>query len=165
MNTMRNPAPSLSGWSRLAAAALPVLAAWGAASLGTPAGTAWFQALPKPGFTPPGWVFGPVWTILYVIMIYCAWRILGLPRSREQTRALVLFYAQLVLNAAWSFAFFVVQSPLAGFVVIAALFGVVVAAILAFWRIDRVSAALFIPYAAWLAYAGAVNLGIVVLAQ
>jgi translocator protein len=163
MNAMGNPAPSMPLWPRLAAAALPVLAAWGAASLATPAGTAWFQALPKPGFTPPAWVFGPVWTVLYLMMIYVGWRLLGLPSSRGRSRALVIFYAQLAVNAAWSFAFFVGQSPLAGLVVIGLLTALVLAAIVAFSRIDRVSGALFVPYALWLLYAGAINLGIVLM--
>jgi translocator protein len=164
MNTMRNPAPPLSKWPRLAAAALPVLAAWGAASLGTPAGMGWYQALDKPAFTPPGWVFGPVWTVLYAMMIYVAWRLLGLAPSRGRTRALVIFYVQLVLNAAWSFAFFYAQSPIGGLVVIAALTACVLAAIVAFWKVDRLCGMLFIPYALWLFFAGAINLGIVILA-
>lgn len=163
MNTMRNRAPSLSFWPRLAAAALPVLTAWGAAALGTPAGMDWYQTLQKPAFTPPGWVFGPVWTVLYAVMIYVAWRLLGLAPRSERTRALVIFYGQLVLNAGWSFAFFFAQSPIGGLVVIGALTAFVLAAIWAFWRIDRVSAILFIPYALWLFFAGAINLGIVIL--
>lgn len=163
MNTMRNPAPPLSIWPRLAAAVLPVLAAWGAASLGTPSGMAWYQALDKPVFTPPGWVFGPAWTVLYAIMIYVAWRLLGLAPSRGRTRALVIFYVQLVLNAAWSFAFFYAQSPIAGLVVIAALTACVLAAIVAFRKVDRLGGMLFIPYALWLFFAGAINLGVVIL--
>jgi translocator protein len=163
MSTMGKPAQGTSPWLRLAAAALPVIAAWGAASLATPAGTAWFQELPKPGFTPPAWMFGPVWTVLYLMMIYVAWRILGLPASRGRSRALVIFYLQLVVNAAWSFAFFVGQSPIAGLVVIGLLTALVLGAIVAFWRVDRPSGVLFIPYAAWLLYAGAINLGIVLM--
>ena len=163
MNTMRNHAPSLSFWPRLAAAALPVIATWLAASLGTPAGMGWYQALSKPAFTPPGWVFGQVWTVLYAMMIYVAWRLLGLAPSRERMQALVIFYAQLVLNAGWSFAFFFAQSPIAGLVVIALLTAIVLAAILAFWKVDRLSGILFIPYAIWLFFAGAINLGVVIL--
>ncbi|HSP25956.1 MAG TPA: TspO/MBR family protein [Saliniramus sp.] len=164
MNTMRNPAPPLSRWPRLAAAVLPVLLTWGAASIGTPAGMDWYQTLTKPDFTPPGWVFGPAWTLLYAFMIYVAWRLLGLPESRGRTRALVIFYGQLVLNAGWSFAFFYAQSPIGGLVVIAALTACVLAAIRVFWPIDRLSGILFIPYALWLFFAGAINLGIVILA-
>lgn len=163
MNTMRKHAPSLSFWPRLAAAGLPVIVTWLAASLGTPAGMSWYQALEKPGFTPPGWVFGPVWTALYAMMIYVAWRLLGLVPSRERTRSLVIFYAQLVLNAGWSFAFFFAQSPIGGLVVIALLTACVLAAIRAFWKIDRLSGMLFIPYAIWLFFAGAINLGVVIL--
>ena len=163
MNTMRNRTPSRSFWPRLAASALPVFATWIAASLGTPAGMEWYQAIPKPAFAPPGWVFGPVWTALYAMMIYVAWRLLGLAPSRERTSALVVFYGQLVLNAGWSFAFFSAQSPIGGLVVIAALTALVLAAIRAFWRIDMVSGILFLPYALWLFFAGAINLGIVVL--
>ncbi|MCC5979889.1 MAG: tryptophan-rich sensory protein [Salinarimonas sp.] len=149
---------------RLAAAILPVVAAWGFAALATTPGTAWFQTLEKPFFNPPNWVFGPVWTLLYLAMIYAAWRILGLPASRRRQRALVLFYVQLGFNALWSVAFFTLQSPGFGLVVIAILLALILAMIVAFRPLDRVAAWLMVPYALWVAYASALNLGIVVLA-
>ncbi|MCG6121753.1 MAG: tryptophan-rich sensory protein [Microvirga sp.] len=149
---------------RLAAAAGPVVAAWAIAGLATAPGTEWYRDLPQPSFAPPGWVFAPVWTLLYLAMIAVAWRLLGLEPSRERSRALALFYGQLVLNALWSVAFFTFQSPVAGLVVLAALTACVLAAIRVFAPLDRTSSLLFTPYAAWVVFASALNLGIVVLA-
>lgn len=149
---------------RLAASAGPVILAWASAGLATAPGSEWYRSLEQPSFAPPGWVFGPVWTLLYVGMIIAAWRLLGLEASRERTRALVLFYAQLLLNALWSFAFFAFQSPAAGLVVLAALTALVLAAIRVFAPLDRTAALLFVPYAAWVVFASALNLGILVLA-
>jgi len=149
---------------RLAASAGPVIAAWAIAGLATAPGTEWYRTLEQPSFAPPGWVFAPVWTVLYLAMIVVAWRLLGLPPSRARTGALALFYGQLVLNAFWSVAFFTFQSPVAGLVVLTALTACVLAAIYAFAQLDRASSLLFTPYAAWVAFASALNLGIVVLA-
>lgn len=149
---------------RLAAAAGPVALAYAVAALGTAPGTEWYRSLEQPSFAPPGWAFGPVWTLLYAAMIVAGWRLLGLPASPGRTRALALFYAQLVFNAFWSVAFFTFQSPAAGLVVLCALTALVLAAIRIFHPLDRAASLLFVPYAAWVVFASALNLGIVVLA-
>lgn len=154
---------SMGGPWRLLAAAGPVIAASALAGFATTPDTEWYRSLAQPSFAPPPWLFGPVWTVLYVFMIVAGWRLLGAPRTPARDRALALFYGQLVLNAAWSYAFFALQSPAAGLVVLAALTACVLAAIRAFAPIDRVAAALFAPYAAWAGFASALNLGIVVL--
>jgi benzodiazapine receptor len=153
-----------SRWLRLAAAILPVIAAWGIAGLATTPGTAWYQGLDRPFFTPPDWLFGPVWTILYIAMMVAAWRVLGAPPSRRKRRAMGIFYLQLAFNALWSIAFFTLQSPVSGVLVIAALLALILAMIVAFRPLDRIAAWLMVPYAVWVAYASALNLGIVVLA-
>jgi benzodiazapine receptor len=149
---------------RLAAAILPVIIAWGIAGLATTPGMTWYQELERPFFTPPDWLFGPVWTILYLAMMVAAWRVLGCAPSRRKHRAMTLFYLQLVFNALWSVAFFTAQSPAFGLIVIAILLALILAMIVAFRPLDRIAAWLMVPYGVWVAYASALNLGIVVLA-
>ena len=121
----------------------------------------WYAGLEKPAFTPPNWLFGPVWALLYAMMAVAAWRVWrtqGEPELRR--RALAVFGAQLALNCIWSFAFFGAESPLAGLLVILALEALILWTILLFARLDRTAALLMAPYAAWVAYAAALNLAI-----
>jgi tryptophan-rich sensory protein len=74
----------------------------------------WYAGLAKPSFNPPNWVFGPVWTTLYLLMAFSAWRILRLPGTPERRWALGLFFVQLAMNAAWSWMFFAANNPLLG---------------------------------------------------
>lgn len=169
MNAMRMDAPGLpQGKSRLAplpraaAAILPVLVAAVAGSLATtPEIPGWYAGLIKPGFTPPNWVFGPAWTLLYCLMAYAVWRVLSLPgETPGRGAALKAFWVQLALNGLWSFAFFAAHSPAAGLAVIAALWLAIAATIRLFWPLDRIAGALLLPYIAWVSYASALNLAI-----
>lgn len=118
----------------------------------------WYAGLAKPGFTPPNWAFAPAWTFLYVLMAYAAWRVLSLPaRTAGRSGALAAFFVQLALNAGWSCAFFGLQNPLAGMIVIALLLGAIVLTIRRFGALDRVASLLLVPYLAWVAYASALN--------
>ena len=93
----------------------------------------WYAGLVKPSFNPPNWVFGPVWTTLYLLMAFAVWRILRLPNASFEHRwALGLFFAQLALNAAWSWMFFAANNPLLGLINIVPQFLVILATILAF---------------------------------
>ncbi len=144
---------------RLLIAVLPVVAVSVAGSLVTRDNIpTWYAGLAKPGFSPPNWLFAPVWTTLYALMAYALWRILSLPGSTPgRTGAVVIFFVQLALNSAWSFAFFGAQSPLSGLVVIAALIVAILATIAAFWRLDRIAAWLLAPYLAWVCFATLLN--------
>lgn len=144
------------------AAALPVAATAMSAALATRSRVAtWYTALEKPSFTPPNGVFAPVWTVLFAMMGYAVWRIIKLPRSvPERKSALAWFYIQLVLNAGWSWAFFGLTSPAAGAGTIVALLAALLATINLFWRIDRVAAALLVPYAFWVGYATYLTFGV-----
>lgn len=144
---------------RFLIAVLPVVAVSVAGSLvTTPNIPTWYAGLAKPGFTPPNWLFGPVWTTLYVMMAYAIWRILSLPKDQPgRTAAVAAFFVQLALNSLWSFAFFGARSPVAGLVVIAALIVAILATIRAFWPLDRLAAWLLVPYLAWVSYATALN--------
>lgn len=114
----------------------------------------WYRSLDKPVFNPPDWVFGPVWSVLYVLIGIAGARCWA---RRPAGLAMQVWFAQLALNFAWTFAFFTLESlPLALAIALAML-----AAILVFirlsWRSDRLSAVLFIPYAAWVAFAALLN--------
>lgn len=151
-----------SAWRRGLLAVLPVVAASVLGSLvTTPRIPTWYADLAKPGFTPPNGVFAPVWTTLFAMMAYAAWRILSRPRGEPgRGPALIAFYAQLVLNVLWSFAFFGARSPALGLLVIAGLLVGIVATIRLFWPLDRLAAWLLVPYLAWVAYATALNVAI-----
>jgi benzodiazapine receptor len=124
----------------------------------TPKIATWYAGLAKPSFTPPGWLFGPVWTLLYILMgiaLYLVWR-KGLAVSGVRT-ALAVFAAQLVLNAAWSYAFFGAESPLAGLVVIVALWAAIAISIALFAPLSRAAALLLVPYILWVSFASVLN--------
>ena len=108
---------------------------------------AWYSSLSKPGWTPPSWVFGPVWTALYVMMgvaSYRVWRAGG---------SLRLYIVQLALNFAWSLIFFKAHDLGLATVDIAALWVAVAATTIQFWRVDPVAGYLMLPYLAWTSYA------------
>jgi tryptophan-rich sensory protein len=119
--------------------------------------TTWYPTLIKPAWTPPDWVFGPVWTGLYLLMAVAAWLV-----WRERARApvgaaLTLHGAQLVLNVAWSGLFFGLRDPGAGMVGVAALWLAIGATLAAFWRARRLAGVLMLPSLAWVSYAARLN--------
>ncbi len=129
-----------------------------------PAIAGWYATLRKPLFTPPDWVFAPVWITLYSIMgvaAYLVWR-KGFA-EKQVRRSLILFAGQLVLNALWSWVFFGLRSPLAGFIEISLLSVVLIFTIQRFFKISRVAGAMLIPYFFWVAFASGLNLSIWVL--
>lgn len=114
----------------------------------------WYATLVKPAFQPPNWLFGPVWTTLYVMMAFAAWRVLRLPAGTPgKGRALTIYHVQLLLNLLWSCVFFGLQSPLGGIVVILPLLALIVATIALFRPLNRVAANLLWPYLAWVSFA------------
>jgi len=135
-----------------------VLLAGGVGSLTPP--DAWYAALEKPPLNPPGWVFGPVWTTLYVLMAVAAW-LVWRERWRSPVVLPLLFYGvQLFLNAIWSPLFFGMHRPdLALVDLIAMWFAIAVTSFL-FWRIRALAGAMLIPYMAWVTFAGYLNAGI-----
>lgn len=121
----------------------------------------WYQALDKPVFTPPNWLFGPVWTLLYALMGIAAFLVWREGTDRRDVRtALGLFVAQLVLNGIWTPIFFGAQQIAGGAVVIVALLVVIALTIRAFFRVSRVAGWLLVPYILWVGYATALNLSI-----
>jgi benzodiazapine receptor len=120
----------------------------------------WYAGLEKPSFNPPNWIFGPVWTTLYVSMAFALWRILRAPASGPRRTALILFFLQLALNAAWSWLFFAAHSPILGLLDIVPQLVVIVLTISAFYRLDRLAAWCLVPLAAWVSFATLLNLSI-----
>lgn len=119
----------------------------------------WYPTLVKPSWNPPAWVFGPVWTALYVLMAVAAWRVWR-RQGPGRRRALFLFFGQLFLNGLWSFLFFGAQSPGLALVDIAALWLALATTALAFFSRDRLAGILMIPYLAWVSFAAVLNLAI-----
>ena len=123
----------------------------------------WYADLQKPSFAPPNWVFAPVWVSLYILMgvaLYLVWRSAGEVRVRP---AVAAFIVQLALNALWSPAFFGLQSPLAGLIVIVPLWLAILATILAFLNVSKGAALLLVPYMLWVGFAVVLNFGFLVL--
>jgi len=123
--------------------------------------TTWYPTLTKPAFTPPNWVFAPVWTILYGMMGLAAFLVWHRGPSRPRVRwALTAFGAQLALNAGWSFAFFGARSPALGLVVIVGLWGLLAWTVDRFFRVRAAAGWLLVPYLLWVSYALALNAAI-----
>jgi tryptophan-rich sensory protein len=133
----------------------------GSATSGT-AIAQWYPTLAKPWFTPSSWVFGPVWTVLYVMMgtaAFLVWR-----RRREgRGLALLVFAIQLVFNALWSPAFFGLRSIIAGMIVIVLLLIAVAVTTALFFRQSKVAGILMLPYLAWTSFATILNLSFLLL--
>ncbi len=120
----------------------------------------WYSALTKPSWTPPNWIFGPVWTVLYIAMAVAAWlvwRQKGLPGARG---ALVLFALQLGFNVAWSWLFFGLRNPGLGFLDILLLWIAIAVTLVVFWRKSVAAGVLLVPYLAWVTFATALNFSI-----
>jgi len=146
-------------WFKLIIALLICQVAGGIGSIFTmPAIGVWFATLQKPIFSPPNWIFGPVWTILFILMgiaLYLVWS-----KSKEQkgrNEAIVFFYLQLILNIGWSFCFFYLHNPLAGLLEIFVLWFFILLTIIYFYKISKPAAYLLLPYIFWVSFAAILN--------
>lgn len=136
--------------------------------LGTPftisAIPTWYATLNKPFFSPPNWIFGPVWTLLYFLMgiaFYLIWK-QGLNNEKVKTAAL-FFLAQLMLNFIWSPIFFGLRAPLLGLITIVAMWVMIVITMKKFYPLSRLAYYLLVPYLLWVSFATLLNGAIVVL--
>jgi len=129
------------------------------ASIVTDPGTSdWYANLNKPFFNPPGWVFGPVWTVLYILMAVSAGLVWQRGLGGANVRlALALYLVQLVLNGLWTPLFFGAKMPLLAFINIVLLWAAIILAILAFFRISKIAALLMAPYLVWTTFAAVLN--------
>jgi tryptophan-rich sensory protein len=114
----------------------------------------WYAGLAKPSFNPPAWLFGPVWTVLYIVIAIAGWRVWQRDRSGWPMRD---WGAQLALNFLWTPLFFAAHQVGLALVVILLMLAAILAFIATAWRLDRVAAWLFVPYAAWVAFASLLN--------
>lgn len=126
----------------------------------TPAIPGWYATLPRPSWTPPSWVFGPVWTLLYTLMAIAAWLVWRRRNVTAVTVPITLFAVQLGLNLAWTLIFFGRRQVGLGLFDIVLLWVAILATIIAFWRVSRAAAGLMIPYLLWVSYAATLNYGI-----
>ena len=133
---------------------------WTASSVGD-----WYAALKKPAWTPPGWLFGPVWTVLYLMMAVAAWLVWREHGFAAAAVPLGLFALQLALNVAWSGLFFGLRNPGAAMADLTLLWLAILATLLSFVPLSRPAAALLIPYLFWVTFAGALNWAICRLNQ
>jgi len=120
-------------------------------------GNGWFDALQKPSFMPPGWVFGVVWPILYALIGVSVAMILAEPASPRKQAALTLFFIQLVLNFAWSPIFFAGHDIVLANIVIFVMAVVTAVAARLFLKLRKTAGLLMVPYLAWLVFAATLN--------
>ncbi|MFP3940506.1 MAG: TspO/MBR family protein [Thermoanaerobaculia bacterium] len=119
---------------------------------------AWYAGLEKPPWNPPGWVFAPVWTVLYAMMAVAGWLVWRSPGLLTLRRlALGVFAVQLALNGAWSWLFFGLHRPGLALAEIVVLWLAIVATTLFFWRVRPLAGVLLLPYLAWVSFAVALN--------
>ena len=153
--------PSLprNQWLVLAGFILLCLAVGGLGGYATTDAIAgWYRNLAKPVWNPPDWVFGPVWTLLYIMMAVAAWLVW---KTRDRVGpALTLFFVQLALNLLWSLLFFGARSPGLALIEVVFLWTGVLTTMLAFFGRQATAGWLFVPYLAWVSFAAVLNLTI-----
>jgi len=119
----------------------------------------WYSTLNQPSFNPPNWIFGPVWTTLYLILGFSFFLIWKQERSQHRNQAILIFFVQMVLNFGWSFLFFYYH--LIGFALleIIVLWATIITMILVFYRVKPLAAYLNVPYLLWVTFATVLNAG------
>jgi tryptophan-rich sensory protein len=154
------PASNEAGWNRtlgFVAWLVTVALAAGLATLASIDAAEFYGQLAKPQWAPPASIFGPVWTVLYLLMAVAAWLVWRSRGFEGAPIALALFLVQLVVNAFWSWLFFAWRQGLLALADIGVLLVLIVATIAAFWRIRPLAGALLLPYLAWVVYAAVLN--------
>ena len=134
---------------------------FGVASFGgrwtTPEISGWYRTLVRPSFAPPNWIFGPVWTLLYLLMALAAWLVCLAEPSPAQSLGLALFLVQLALNLAWSWIFFRRHAIGAAFIEVVVLWVAIGATAIVFALVNPIAAWMFVPYWAWVSFASVLN--------
>lgn len=117
-----------------------------------------YRELVRPPWAPPGWLFGPVWSVLYALMGIAAWLVWRAQGFVGARNALFMFIAQLAANALWTWLYFVWRLGGAAFIEILVLWALILATIVLFWQVSRIAGALLVPYLAWVSFASALTL-------
>jgi translocator protein len=118
----------------------------------------WYATLQKPSFSPPNWLFGPMWILLYCLMgvsVYLVWQ--KIEEDKKAKKAVWLFWIHLVFNAIWSIVFFGLQNPSLAFANLFIIWILIIALMIIFWKINKNSTYLLIPYLLWVSFAGILN--------
>lgn len=146
---------------------LSIAASFAAGAIGSlatiPNIPSWYAALEKPALNPPNWVFGPVWSLLYLLMGIALALVILEAGKRSKEKAYSWFGAQLVLNALWSLVFFGLHAPWLGVVVIVALIASIILVVSEFQQFNKYAAWLLVPYLAWVCFAAYLTVGIALL--
>jgi len=140
-----------AGWLLL------TLGAGGIGAIGSMEASEFYAQLSKPGWAPPGSIFGPVWTALYVLMAISAWLVWRVRGFDAAPRTMALYIVQLIANAAWSWLFFAWQSGSSAFIEVIVLWLLIAATMIAFWRVRKLAGLLLLPYLAWVSFAVALT--------
>lgn len=144
----------LAGWL------LATFVTGGIGAIASVSAASFYAQLSQPSWAPPAWLFGPVWSGLYVLMGIAAWLVWREHGFRGASTALKLFVVQLFANALWTWLFFVWRQGALSLVEIVALWLLIASTILAFWRLHRLAALLLVPYLAWVSFAAALTLAL-----
>ena len=147
---LRRQAVGFAGWLAIS------LLAGATGAIASVRAATFYGQLTQPSWSPPAWLFGPVWSVLYVLMGIAAW-LVWRTVDRRAGPALTLFVGQLLANALWTWLFFVWHQGALALVEIVLLWSMIAATIVAFWRIQRVASVLLLPYLAWVGFATALT--------
>lgn len=128
--------------------------------LGMDAIATWYAGLDKPAWNPPNWIFGPVWTVLYVLMGIAAYLVWEKKDSPYRTQALIIYGVQLFLNALWSILFFTLKLPSVAFGEIVLMWLAIIVTIVFFWKVKPLATGLLFPYIAWVTFASVLNFAV-----
>lgn len=142
---------------------IPIAAGYIGSIFTTSSVGSWYTTINKASFNPPGWIFAPVWTALYIMMGIAFYYLWKSSQSAFRSKSIYLYFAQLVLNVLWSLLFFGLKNPLFALIDIFLLFTAISYSIFLFYKISRISSYLFLPYLLWVSFASVLNLSIVIL--
>jgi benzodiazapine receptor len=147
--------------SLVVAIVIPLVVGGLGGAVTAPSIATWYQGLNKPAWNPPNWVFGPVWTLLYILMGVAAWLVWRQGWGNPQVQvALAIFGIQLLLNLFWSLIFFGLRSPGWAVLEIVVLWGFILATAVQFYRLETIAGLLLIPYQLWVTFAAALNVAV-----
>lgn len=152
--------PSRAGFAALAVSIAVTSVAAFSAAYASRTSAAFYAVLDRPSWAPPAWLFGPVWSVLYVLMAVAAWRVWRAAGLTGARGAMVWYVAQLGLNALWTWLFFVWRDGAWATVEVLTLWGAIVATMVAFRRHDTPAAGLLLPYLVWVSFASALTLSV-----